>query len=79
MVGGEFTIRIAGHIAEYAPEGRAEFILPADGRPVVQVLREMGMKRELVRVLLVNGKRVASDYVPGVGDVVTLVAPAAGG
>lgn len=78
-VPSEFVVRIAGHVAEYAPEGRAEFRLPVDGRPISQVLREMGMKRELIRVLLVGGKRVAPDYVPVEGDVVTLVAPAAGG
>lgn len=75
----EFTLKIAGHVAEYAPQGRAEFTLPADGRPIKEVLRELGLKRELIRVLVVDGKRVPPDYVPTAGEVVTLVAPASGG
>ncbi len=75
----EFTLRIAGHVAEFAPQGQAEFRLPADGRPVAQALRDMGLKKEMLQVLLVGGKRVAPNYIPAEGDVVILVAPAGGG
>lgn len=76
---GEFTLKIAGHVAQYAPEGKAEFALVADGRPLQDILKGMGMEKGLLRVLVVAGERVRPDYVPKEGDVVTLIAPASGG
>lgn len=77
--GGAYRLRIAGHIADYAPGGQRDFELPADARTLRLVLMDLGLNPDLVRSVLAGGRRVSLDFTPAAGEEVVLLAPAAGG
>jgi sulfur carrier protein ThiS len=50
-----------------------------DGMTLRRVLCNIGLKQELVYVVLVNGERKPSDYYLMEGDRITVFSPPAGG
>ncbi|MCL4426217.1 MAG: MoaD/ThiS family protein [Firmicutes bacterium] len=71
---------VHGHSAEFFPEKKDTFFFEADGQTSIgKFLDDLGVKRELIMNVLVNGKRRGKEYVPQEGDEIILVSPLAGG
>ena len=73
-------LRVAGHVAEYFPEGRREFDLtPPAGSTVATLLDELGVPHAVVMGATVDAVRRPLSHVVADGDTIVVLAPAAGG
>lgn len=73
-------LRVAGHVAEYFPEGRREFDLtPPAGSTVASLLDGLGVPSAVVMGATVDGVRRPLSHVVADGDTVVVLAPPAGG
>ncbi len=71
------TLRFSGHLKEFTG-GRAE-IEVEPGRSVRAALTEIGVRPEVVALVVVNEKHVDKDYILQEGDVVRVLAVIGGG
>ncbi len=71
------TIKLLGSLKQYVG-GRSEVSVSA-GRSVRQAIQELGLKPEIVAMVVVNDAPADKEYVLQEGDVVKLLAVIGGG
>lgn len=78
----EISINLWGNTGYYLPEGRGKFTLRKtfdDNKTVRQVVEDLGLPKDLVFLVSVNGQVVEGDCVLKDGDEVALFTPNSGG
>ena len=74
------NITVHGHAVEFFPDKKGRFGLElAEPLTIRDILGRLGVKPELVAIVLVNGHRQGTNYVPIDGDEIAFLSPVAGG
>lgn len=77
---GTIQIRLHGHLWRYCGEAETSVELPwPQGKPLVQMLEELGIPREQVMLALVRGKPFHLLDCPEQGDIIELLPVIDGG
>lgn len=76
------TVKLTGPFRKYVPAGfdygSFEFSL-AEGGTVFQLLTDIGLSKDLPKIVLINGQHTLEDMILRDGDRVSVFAPLAGG
>lgn len=77
----EITFKAIGVLRQFFPGQKAEIKLKIeDGLAIKTILvRKLHIDPDKVMTVMVNGKYVNKDYIPGDGDIIILMDPLIGG